>query len=265
MNQVQPFELTLKNALFPAILIVGAMWFVYLIDIILPVDLFEWGVLAQTWKGLRGILFMPLIHSNENFKHIFNNSLPAFVFFTAIFFSYRQVAWRVFFSSWFLTGLFVWIFAIQGKAYHIGMSGVIYALVGFLFASGVIRRFFPLQALSLFVIFMYGSLIWGIFPIEPQVSWQGHLMGLLVGVWLAFYFREEGPKRPKYQYELEKEMGIDPPDLEAIYHERLRQLAEEEKQLKEIENQNQTTVVYHFVPTNSNQDKETKNPSNEPK
>jgi hypothetical protein len=179
---------------------------------------------------------------------------------TALFYSYKEVAWKVFLSSWVLTGIFVWIFAVSSTGYHIGMSGVIYALVGFLFTSGVIRRFFPLQALSLFVVFLYGSLIWGIFPMDPQVSWQGHLMGLIVGIWLAFYFRTEGPKRPKYLYEIEKELGIEPPDLEGIYLERLRQLEEKENEQKPETNQNSVQVVYHITKkesktnTNSNND-----------
>jgi membrane associated rhomboid family serine protease len=236
------------------------MWLVYIVDYVLPVNLYEWGVQAQTWKGLRGILFMPLIHAPENIKHIFNNSLPTFLLLTALFYSYKEVAWKVFLSSWVLTGIFVWIFAVSSTGYHIGMSGVIYALVGFLFTSGVIRRFFPLQALSLFVVFLYGSLIWGIFPMDPQVSWQGHLMGLIVGIWLAFYFRTEGPKRPKYLYEIEKELGIEPPDLEGIYLERLRQLEEKENEQKPETNQNSVQVVYHLTKkeskpnTNSNND-----------
>jgi membrane associated rhomboid family serine protease len=260
MQQNSPFELTLKNAIIPAFIIVGLMWLVYIVDYVLPVNLYEWGVQAQTWKGLRGILFMPLIHAPENIKHIFNNSLPTFLLLTALFYSYKEVAWKVFLSSWVLTGIFVWIFAVSSTGYHIGMSGVIYALVGFLFTSGVIRRFFPLQALSLFVVFLYGSLIWGIFPMDPQVSWQGHLMGLIVGIWLAFYFRTEGPKRPKYLYEIEKELGIEPPDLEGIYLERLRQLEEKENEQKPETNQNSVQVVYHITKkesktdTNSNND-----------
>ena len=84
---------------------------------------------------------------------------------------------------------------------------------------------------------------------EPRVSWQGHFMGLIVGIWLAFYFRSEGPKRPKYQYEIEKEMGIEPPDLEGIYLERLRQLAEQQKEQEEVQNRNDVKVVYHIVPS----------------
>jgi membrane associated rhomboid family serine protease len=249
MRQNHTFDLTLKYAVFPAFIVVALMWLVFIVDYILPVELYKWGVLAQTFHGLKGILLMPLIHSTEDFKHIFNNSVPTFILVTALFYSYKQVALRVFISSWVLTGLFVWIFAVHGKAYHIGMSGVIYALVGFLFASGVIRRYFPLQALSLFVIFLYGSLIWGIFPMEPRVSWQGHFMGLIVGIWLAFYFRSEGPKRPKYQYEIEKEMGMEPPDLEGMYLERLRQLEEQQKEQEEIQNRNDVKVVYHIVPS----------------
>ena len=73
MRQNHPFDLTLKYAVFPAFIIVVLMWFVFLIDYILPVELYKWGVLAQTIQGLKGIILMPLIHSTEDFKHIFNN------------------------------------------------------------------------------------------------------------------------------------------------------------------------------------------------
>jgi hypothetical protein len=107
--------------------------------------------------------------------------------------------------------------------------------------------------LSLFVVFLYGSLIWGIFPMEPRVSWQGHFMGLIVGIWLAFYFRSEGPRRPKYQYEIEKEMGIEPPDLEGMYLERLRQIEEQEKEKEQVQNTQVINVVYHVVPSDKNE------------
>ena len=69
------------------------------------------------------------------------------------------------------------------------MSGVIYAMAGFLFTSGVIRKFRPLQGISMFVAFVYGSMIWGIFPMETHVSWEGHLSGLIVGIFLAIFYK----------------------------------------------------------------------------
>jgi hypothetical protein len=128
------------------------------------------------------------------------------------------------------------------------MSGVIYGLASFLFTSGVIRKFLPLQGISLFVAFIYGSMIWGVFPMEQRVSWEGHLMGFLTGIILAFVFRKEGPQRPKFQYEIEKELGIEPPDLEGMYLERLRQAEELEAERKRQENGH--FIVYHYVPTN---------------
>src|SRR5690554_7989514 len=93
------------------------------------------------------------------------------------------------------------------------MSGVIYGLFGFLFISGFFKKYLPLQAISLFVAFVYGSMIWGIFPMEQGVSWEGHLSGFLVGSLLAVVFRKKGPVPPKYRYEIEKEMGIEPPEI----------------------------------------------------
>jgi uncharacterized membrane-anchored protein YhcB (DUF1043 family) len=96
-------------------------------------------------------------------------------------------------------------------------------------------------------------MIWGIFPTSPRVSWEGHLMGMIVGILLAIYYRAEGPQRPKYQYEIEKELGIEPPDLEGMYleqirlqEEAIRQQQEALRQLEEEKLNNEIKIIYHF-------------------
>ena len=148
-----------------------------------------------------------------------------------------------------LTGIGVWLFAANKGAYHIGMSGVIYSLVAFLFTSGTLRKYRPLQALSLFIAFVYGSMIWGILPISPRISWEGHFMGLIVGVVLAIIYRKKGPQRPKYIYEIEKELGIEPPDLEGQYWQRVKEEEERKAQEEKIK------IIYHI----KNQDSEDPN------
>jgi membrane associated rhomboid family serine protease len=242
--RTQPqFEPHLRNAIPPAIFVVVIMWLVYWSDYLFLYDFHKLGVLPKTSDGLKGIFFMPWIHAHQDFKHILNNSVPTFLLMTLLFYSYKEVAVKVFILSWLLTGFMLWIFAKNNGAYHIGMSGVIYSLAAFLFTSGVLRKYLPLQALSLFIVFVYGSMIWGIFPTEQHVSWEGHLSGLLVGIFLAFYYRKLGPQRPKYQYEIEKELGIEPPDLEGQYWEQVR-LVEELK--KEQEQGKEMKIIYEI-------------------
>lgn len=204
----------LRQAALPALLVVVVMWLSYWADFLFPTDFQRYGLQALDAKGLRGIVLMPWIHAHSDVKHILNNSLPTFLLLTLLFDAYKVIAWRVFLAAWLFTGVLLWLIGGSNGAIHIGMSGVIYALTGFLFTSGVLRKYLPLQALSLFIVFLYGSMIWGVFPTQPRVSWQGHLSGLIVGVVLAFIYRKRGPQRPKYQYEIEKELGIEPPDFE---------------------------------------------------
>jgi membrane associated rhomboid family serine protease len=244
----------LRAAALPALLVLIIMWLVYWADFLFPIDFQRYGLQAQNLKGLRGIVLMPWIHAHNDIKHILNNSLPTFLLLTLLFQSYKEIAWRVFIMSWLFTGALLWFIGGSNGAIHIGMSGVIYALTGFLFTSGVLRKYLPLQALSLFIVFLYGSMIWGIFPTQPRVSWQGHLSGLVVGLILAFVYRKQGPQRPKYQYEIEKELGIEPPDFEgdlqrAIEAELAQRAAEEAAKAAEAMQQSEqatTIVVYDY-------------------
>lgn len=185
---------------------------------------------------------MPLIHDKNDLNHLLNNSIAFLVLSTLLVYAYRRLALPVILSSWIFGGFFLWIFAENHSAYHIGISGLIYALVSFLFFSGAFRRYFPLQALSLLVVFLYGSTLWGIFPIEPKISWEGHLSGFLSGIVLAYIFRNRPPQRPKYQYEIEQEMGIEPPDLEGEWLKKMQVMEE---------NYNPLIVNYHFLPKNT--------------
>lgn len=252
MQQTNQFDSHLRNAIPPALVVLAIMWLFYWADYLFIYDFHQLGVVPKQLTGLKGLVFMPWIHAHSDFKHILNNSVPAFLLIALLFYSYKEIAWRVFLGAWFLTGLLLWIFAADNGAHHIGMSGVIYSLAAFLFTSGVLRKYLPLQALALFIVFLYGSLIWGIFPTKERISWEGHLSGMIVGVLLAVIYRRRGPQRPKYQYEIEKELGIEPPDLEGMYLERMR-IKEEEEQRKQVEQQSisqhiQITYEYKSAP-----------------
>ena len=251
-------DISLKRAALYGLFILLSMWMVYWADALFSYNFHELGVLPKQLKGLKGILFMPLIHASDDTKHILNNSPAIFFLSTLLFYSYHKIGFKIFVLSWILSGLLLWIFAEDRGVYHIGMSAVIYSLAGFLFMSGIIRRYFPLQALSLLIVFLYGSMVWGLFPTNLRISWEGHLMGLSAGFFLAFYYRSKGPQRPKFQYEIEKELGIDPPDLEGMYNAKIR---EEEILLAQKESEKQ--IVYDYIPSLDNKKPRINPPSDE--
>ncbi len=250
MRKNPQFGSATEAIIYPLLLLV-VMWMVFWADHLFPeVDFYTFGVQPHTLSSLKGIIFMPLIHAKNEIGHIINNSLPTGILLGTLIYYYRAVALRVFVLSWILTGLGVWLFAANTFSYHIGMSGVIYALAGFLFTSGVLRKYLPLQGISLFVAFVYGSMIWGVFPIQPHVSWEGHLAGLLSGVFLAVIYRKRGPQRPKYFYEIERDMGIEPPDFEGEWNERVRLEQERQEMLRRMreEEENKIRITYHYTP-----------------
>jgi membrane associated rhomboid family serine protease len=196
----------LLSMLIPGIF-VTLMWLVKICEVLFDINLSQLGIYPLTLIGLRGIFFSPLIHGD--FNHLFNNSLPFFFLATALFYFYSEVALKVFIWTYFLTGLLVWL--AGREAWHIGASGLVYGLASFLFFSGIIRRHFRLIALSLLIVFLYGSMVWGIFPdVYKNVSWESHMLGFFSGLILALWYRNEGPQRPVYEWMNEEEEDDDP-------------------------------------------------------
>ncbi len=191
----------LLSMIIPGIF-VFIMWLVKIIEVLFDIDLSRYGIYPLTAKGLEGIIFSPFIHAN--FNHLFSNTLPLFFLAVALFYFYSEVALKVFIWTYFITGFLVWV--AGREAYHIGASGLVYGLASFLFFSGIIRRYFRLIALSLLIVFLYGSMVWGLFPgVYKDVSWESHMLGFFSGVVLAVIYRKQGPQVPVYEWLEEEE------------------------------------------------------------
>ena len=189
------------SLLFPLLFLL-LIWIIKISEILLDLDFAFLGIFPLKTKGLIGIITAPLIHSD--IQHLLANSVPLLIFGTGLFYFYNKIAHKVFFLSYLIANIWIWFGARQ--AYHIGASGLVYSFASFLFVSGVIRRNVKLMAISLLVVFLYGSMIWGVLPIQPHVSWESHLLGAIAGIVLAFYYRNKGPDRKIYSWELEEEV-----------------------------------------------------------
>lgn len=171
---------TFVNRVRPIIIFVGAIWVVYLLDLVLPLE--RLGLVPRRFSGLTGIVTMPFLHGS--FAHLLSNTLPLIILLGLLVIS-RPRPWSTMILLTLISGAALWLFG--RPALHIGASGLIYALMGFLIAAGVLERRLVPAAVALFVGVTYGmSIIGGIMPWQPGVSWEGHLFGLLAGATVAW-------------------------------------------------------------------------------
>ena len=166
--------------------LVFLMWLVFTIENYFHVDLGFLGIYPLSLQGLIGIVAGPLVHGD--FNHLISNTIPLLILGGSLYFFYPHLAPRIFLHSYFFTNILVWVFG--RPFYHIGASGLVYALASFLVFIGFLNRNLRAAIISLAVAFAYGSLVFGILPINAGISWESHLMGALVGTVSAFLFRD---------------------------------------------------------------------------
>jgi membrane associated rhomboid family serine protease len=190
---------------------VAALWAIHLLDWGFALELRRFGVRPRELAGLPGILLAPLLHGG--FSHLFANSLPLLVLGTGMLYLYPNSAVKVLPAVYLGPGVAVWMLGNSGSV-HAGASGLIYGLFGYILVAGLIRRDRRAIAASLLVSFLYGTLVWGVLPIEPGVSWETHLAGALIGLVLAIALRHlDVPPRKRYSWE-DEDGGDDGPEEE---------------------------------------------------
>ncbi len=184
-------------------------------------DFSQGGIFPRDVSHIWGIFTFVFIHAD--WAHLSNNLLSFFILCTTLYYFYSPIATRILLLSYVLSGILLWV--IGRPSFHVGASGLIYALAFFLFFSGLFRRYAPLIAISFIVVFIYGSIVWYIFPMEYErsISWEGHLSGAVVGVILAFVFRRQGPQKPVKVWDEEEETDLPYMDFN-----------EEEKEVTEV-------------------------------
>ncbi len=176
----------MKQNIIGTSVFLGFLWITHFFNSIFQGSLNDFGILPRTISGLSGIVFAPFLHGN--LMHLISNSLPIFILTLTLFVFYPRLGIIVWVLIAVLSGALVWLLA-RGNAVHIGASGVIYGLTSFLIASGIFRRNVKALLIAIVIFFLYGGIIWGVMPTVPGVSWEAHLFGFLIGIYLAYLFR----------------------------------------------------------------------------
>lgn len=197
-NNKYPFKFGMRTWVIPLYSVLF-LWIILWLDFRFNLHLGRFGIYPKTASGLIGIVAFPFIH--KSIAHLANNSLPLFIMLMALFYFYNKIAFKIIIQGTLFLGLLTWL--IARPAYHIGASGVIYLLVSFIFFSGIFSKNMQLVAVSMVVVFLYGSLVWYMFPGQEKMSWEGHLSGFITGIILAFRYKKTLPKPHKYNWEEE--------------------------------------------------------------
>lgn len=168
-----------RRGAYSAFTFVGIIWVVHIINTLLGGSLTYFGVHPLDVSSLPYIFTSPFLHAS--FSHLIANTVPAGLFIFLIALSGYRVLWEVSLIVVVIEGLGTWFFGGIGTD-HVGASGMIYGWLAYLVIRGLFNRSFVQVVLGVVLGFTYGSLIWGVLPTQPGISWQGHLFGAIGGI-----------------------------------------------------------------------------------
>jgi membrane associated rhomboid family serine protease len=182
-----PFKQQLRMVVvFMAILAV-----IEIVNLLTFRSLVQFGISPRNLSSLPFIFTAPFIHGG--LWHFFSNIVPLGIFSFLLLQHGKTRFYIVTVTCILLTGISVWLFA--RSANHVGASGLVYSYFGFLLFAGIISREFKLVLISIAVGFVYGSMVFGVLPLNAYVSWESHLFGLLSGIACAFWWGKLEAKR----------------------------------------------------------------------
>jgi membrane associated rhomboid family serine protease len=178
----------------------------WMVAVVQEVGGFDWsglGVYPRHLQGLPGILTAPLVHGS--WSHLMANSPPLLLLGAAALYAFPRATRRALPVIWLGTGVGVWLFARE--SFHIGASGLTHGLMFFVVVTGLMRRDALSVSLALVVLFLYGSMVWGVLPQDPRISHESHLAGAVCGVLSGLLLSrlDPLPRYKRYDWEDEDE------------------------------------------------------------
>ncbi len=180
-----PFQFTKAVLLLPLFFVL-TLWLVFWYELHFQESLSHFGVYPREIFGLKGIFFSPFLHGD--IEHLANNSIALLILLPILRYFYKEQSFLVLFLGILFSGLGTWL--LGRPNYHIGASGLIYALVSFIFFKGIFTKYYRLVALSFTIVILYGGSVWYMFPhVQEGISWEGHLAGFSVGLVLALLLK----------------------------------------------------------------------------
>lgn len=192
---------SISRCLLAALGLTGLLWWIHVNAWLMDWNLAALGVYPGRVTGLIGLLTAPLIHGS--FQHLVSNTPPMILLGTGLFYGYPRSWYLVLPLLWVGSGLGIWL--IGRESFHFGASGVATGLMFFLFFAGIVRRDRLSVVLAMAAFFMYGSMVWGIFPQEEGISFEAHFAGAALGALSALLFRKRDPRmawsRRRYSWE----------------------------------------------------------------
>ena len=204
------------------------LWIIFGLDYYFQLNLYQYGNFPRKLDYVYGIFTMHFIHGS--IEHLSNNSITLFVLLFLLNKFYKELTFSIILNVILISGIWIWVAA--RPSFHIGASALIYGISSFIFVSGIIRKHRLLMGISMLIVFLYGSMIWGMFPmVKDNISWEGHLFGALAGLIMAIYYRKRGPQRPQYSWELEEDdEEVEHPESDPPYW--MHHTGEENEQIK---------------------------------
>lgn len=184
IDPLQAMVSVFANNLLTAIMLVGVLWGIHLLNVSSQYRLCRLGIIPRHPFGLIGIFFSPWLHGN--FNHLFFNSIPLCVLATFVLTGgMTHFAYVTAFIT-LVSGFLLWLVGRPGV--HIGASGLIMGYWAYVLVSAVNHASLMTVLLALLSLYYFGGLFLSLLPGEVGVSWEGHVCGFVAGVLALFVF-----------------------------------------------------------------------------
>ncbi|NLG55503.1 MAG: rhomboid family intramembrane serine protease [Rhodococcus sp.] len=159
------------------------LYIIELIDVASGSRIQNAGIEPRSISGLWGVVFAPVLH--DDWGHLFANTVPVLILGFLVLATGISRGLAATGIIWVIGGLGTWLIG-GGYTNHIGASILVFGWLAYLLVRGIFTRSVLQILIGIAVFVVYGSLLWGVFPTSPLVSWQGHLFGAIGGVAAAW-------------------------------------------------------------------------------